>query len=65
MKERAKNGIVWENADGTIEVWIEEEFGIERVHFHHKNSNMAMGIYLEEAKAIKDAVTFFYNVNLI
>ena len=65
MKERAKNGIVWENAGGTIEVWIEEEFGQERVHFHHQNSNMSQGIYLEEAKAIENAMAYFKNVNLI
>ena len=65
MKERAKNGKVWENIDGTIEVWIEEEFGTERIVFGHKNSNMTQGIYLEEAEAIKNAMTYFKNAGLI
>ena len=65
MKERAKNGIVWENNNGTIEVWIEEEFGVERVYFHHKNSNMSQGIYLEDAKVIENAMAYFKNAGLI
>ena len=65
MKERAKNNKVCEDNNGKIEVWIEEEFGQERVVFGRKNSNMAQGIYLEEAEAIHHAFAYFKNEKVI
>jgi hypothetical protein len=63
MKERAKDNKVWENNEDKIEVWIEEEFGQERVVFSRKNSNMAQGITLEEAESIKNAMLYFQNID--
>jgi len=58
---------VWESNEGKIDVWIEsdDDCSGKYLFFHHKDSNMSQGIYLEDAIAIHHAIAYFRNTEVI